>query len=452
MTALRRRSPSVVVLAIAGAVVLAMTSVLTAAFVVGIDKLLAPARLLADEGWVMGGTGGPEPPQGYIDQVTGLYLQPDPPLFDGQTTFPGYDVQGLATPEQFCPVVCIDMPANLPQEWNDLSFGDSLNVGVDQLNNAIEGNVDGSNVVLGFSQSATIATIEMQHLAENPPDGLNPDELNFELLGDPNSPIGGILTRFEIPGVTVPGLNIPLGIGETPTDAFPTDIYTGEYDGYADFPQDPTNLLADLNALIGIATVHPYYPDPEPGVNLDTDHIIDLGTIDQTNFYEIPAPLPMLAFMYDGGAAGMFFYDLFNPWLSLVNNWAYGNPGDPDAGISIDGNDPIGETGPWAATATGHLADINGAAGILPSMDPLQVLAGMEYAAAQTLLGPLNDFTQDVGVGPLPDAVNDTVLFPYTLTNDLDQFLLTEWNDLATSLGVEDSLGPDAIFDGAPLI
>ena len=56
----------------------------------------------------------------------------------------------------------------------------------------------------------------------------------------------------------------------TPTSGIATDIYMGEYDGCRTSPPIRSNLWADLNALIGMETVHPYYPDPDPGVNLDT--------------------------------------------------------------------------------------------------------------------------------------------------------------------------------------
>ena len=111
------------------------------------------------------------------------------------------------------------------------------------------------------------------------------------LLGDPNSPIGGILDRFQFPdGVGafslspepqhVPFLDIPLGLGTTPTTGIATDIYTAEYDGWANFPEDPSNIFADINALVGIETVHPYYPELTSGVT-GTPQIIDLGTIGQ---------------------------------------------------------------------------------------------------------------------------------------------------------------------------
>jgi hypothetical protein len=335
-----------------------------------------------------------------------------------------------------------------------------VNVGVSDLSGVVVPALqDPSNhvAVLGYSQSATVASQLMNELINDHQANLN--NLSVTLLGDPNSPIGGILDRFQFPdGVGafsltpepqhVPFLDIPLSLATTPTSGIATDIYTGEYDGWANFPEDPSNLFADINALIGIETVHPYYPDPTPGVNLDTAHIINLGSIGDTNFYAIPAPLPTLAFMYDGGPAGQFFYDLFDPYASLMDNWAYGNPGDPGAGMPVDGVDPIGVAGPWQVDATGQLM-ASGVDGFIPKMDPLQMLAGVEYATVQTFVGPINDLLQDAGQSPLPQSFVDSLLSGYDATNQLDTSLLSTWTDLTASIP---SLSPDAILDGAPLI
>jgi hypothetical protein len=434
-------------LAVGCAAVMAVTSMLSSAFVFGVKTLSAEVALLADEGWIMTGTSVPTPPSGYINEVESLYLSP----------FSGYTFQGLTTPEQFCPIVCV---AGEPS----LTFGDSVNQGVTDLNNVIVPALQGGNdvAVLGYSQSATIATAEMTDLINNTPAGVDLSNLSVVLLGDPNSPIGGILDRFQFPdGIQafslqsapqhLPFLNVPLSMAPTPTTPFLTDIYTGEYDGFADFPRDPTNILADINALIGIDTVHPYYPDPTPGVNLDTNDIINLGTLGDTHFYEIPAPLPILAFMYDGGPAGLFFYDAFNPWLSLINNWGYGNPGDPGAGITVDGVSPIGAAGPWQVDATGQLV-ASGVAGLFEKMDPLQLLAGAEYATVQSFVGPIDDLLQDAGLSSIPQPVLDVLLSGYNFTNEVDQLLLTGWSDVVNQLDLASVLGPDVIFNGAPLI
>ncbi|HEY2448607.1 MAG TPA: PE-PPE domain-containing protein, partial [Mycobacterium sp.] len=444
MSGRRFRSPGYLLLAIVCAAVMAMTAMMTSAFVFGVKAIIAEAKLLANEGWIMSGTGVPTPDSGFLSSVESLYL--------GQDSV--YTFDPLTTPEQFCPFVCN------PSEPN-LGFGDSLNIGASDLNSVIVPALQGGNhvAVLGYSQSTDVATIEMNDLLNNTPAGVNLSDLNVTLLGDPNSPIGGILDRFQFPdGVgnfslspepqQVPFLDIPLNLADTPTTGIATDIYTGEYDGWADFPEDPSNLFADLNALIGIQTVHPYYPDPTPGVNLDTTNIISLGSIGNDNFYAIPAPLPTLAFMYDGGPAGQFFYDFFAPSATLSDDWAYGNPGDPGAGIEVNGVDPIGVAGPWTVDATGQLV-ASGGAGFIPAMDPLQMLAGMEYAGVQSFVGPIDDLLQDAGQAPLSQSVVDSMLSGYDATNQLDASLLTAWTDATASIP---SLGPDAIFSGEPLI
>lgn len=439
----RSRSRGNALLAISGAAAVGATSVLVSMF--GVKTIFGEAALLANEGWIMSGTGVPDPTVGdYMSQVENLYLQP----------FSTYNFQGLLTPEEFCPPICFPGPPGHP-EWTNLNFGDSVTVGAQQLHEAIVPQLEnGDNVVIfGFSQSATVATLEMQNLIDNPPEGdYDPSNLHVVLIGDPNNPIGGILDRFDFPDSLdgspqhLPFLNVPLGMGPTPTDVFSTDVYTGAYDGWANFPADPTNLLAVINALVGIQTVHPFYPDPTPGVNLDIDNIVDLGTIGDTHFYNIPAPLPLLAFLYDGGPAGQFFYDAFAPTMALGINWAYGNPGDPFVGVN--GTDAIG---PWQVNASGELVESD-VFGFFPKMDPLQMLAGMQYAGVQSFVGPINNLLEDAGQSPIPQSVIDSMLAGYTFTNEVDQLLLNGWSDLAESLNVSDILGPDAIFDGAPLI
>jgi hypothetical protein len=446
MTVARARAMGAVFAAAACATTLSLTP----AFQSGVRALMAEVTLVVeplDLGWIIGGTGNPVPDPDYLSSVEGLYL--------GQ--YSGYSFLGLTTPEQFCPIICSDSQL-------DLNFGDSVNAGVGDLRDVVVPALNsGDNVsVLGYSQSATVTSQLMNELIAN--NQTNLDNLHVTLLGDPNSQIGGILDRFQFPdGVGqfsldpepqhIPFLGIPMGMDPTPVSGIDTDIYMGEYDGWTDFPSDPSNLFADLNALIGIETVHPYYPDPTADVNLDTGNIIDLGKIGDTTFHAIPAPLPTLAFMFDGGPAGHFFYDSFSPFATLVDDWGYGNPGDPGAGIPVEGPlgamiDPIGAAGPWQVDATGQLV-LSGGAGFIDKMDPLQMLAGMEYAAAQTLIGPTNDLLADTGQSSLPTSFVDSLLSGYDSLNQLDASLLTEWTTLTASIP---SLAPDAILDGSPLI
>lgn len=467
MTTMRLRQLGAAVSAVLCAVMVAATPTHPGAGF-GVDQLTARLRLLADEGWIMSGTGVPDPTVGsYFSQILAGYLQPASPHFDGQPSFPGYNFVGLTTPEQFCPFVCLpDQPP--------LNFGDSLDAGVAALHQSILPQLlAGDNVtVFGYSQSAAIATIEMNALIANAGSDGYPGmdalgNLHFVLIGDPNNPSGGILDRFQFPdGQHMPFVNIPLSLAATPTEHISSDIYTGEYDGWANFPQDPTNLLAVINALIGILTVHPYYPLYSAE---QLASAVNVGTIGDADFYMIPQNLPILQFMFNGGTAGQFFGDFFSPWARLVINWGYGNAGNPDvngmyqiAGGEFINGSPYQQAfgvagGPWAMTPTGELYDGSGVAGLFMKMDPLQMLAGTQNALIQSLVGPWADVAAAANGGVLSTSDISTitgvtdflqVITGYDLVNSIDKVVLDGWSSLTDSLDLTDVLGPDAVLSG----
>src|SRR5690625_4457691 len=96
MTA-RRRHPSAATLpaALCAAVVTA-SPLLTPAPTARLETLVAGIyqqwALLADEGWIMTGTGQADPITGgaYLDAVRNFYLQPATPWFPGQPVFDDY--------------------------------------------------------------------------------------------------------------------------------------------------------------------------------------------------------------------------------------------------------------------------------------------------------------------------------------------------------------------------
>lgn len=452
MTAKRRQLPAATLPAVlCAAVVLGAAPLLGPAPVARLHKPAAEIALLADEGWIMTGTGQADPTVGgsYLDLVRDFYLQPATPWFSGQPVFGDYTFEGLTTPNQFCPFVC--QPPPVPQ----LNFGDSLTQGAADLEAAIRPQLAaGDNVtVFGYSQSAVVTTLAMHSLlADAPGGGYDPANLNAVMIGDPTSPIGGILTRLAMPDgfdgamQHIPFVNIPMGIAPTPTEPFATTIYSAEYDGWSAFPQDPSNLLAVINAVMGISAVHGAYFDD------NLANAVDLGSIGNTGFFMLPEQLPILGPLYAGGDVGKLAGDALAPVLKLAIDWSYGNPGAPDAGIAVGGVDPIGAAGPWAVTATGQLSEDTGAAGFLLAMDPLQMLAGMQYAGAQSLTNTVDNLLGLAGQDPLPQSFVDSLLGGYHATIELDQLLLSGWQDLAAQWNLLDVLGPGAVFNGAPLI
>ncbi len=186
---------------------------------------------------IMGGTGNPTPDLNYMTSIEQAYLAQN---------YSGYTLVSLHTPEQFWPVTGIF----------DETFGRSVYQGLGSLNNAILTQTAAGNhvVVVGYSQSATIASLEMRYLQALPA-ALRPnsDLLNFVLLADPNNPMGGILTHF-IPGFGSFHFPTPL------MTQYATSIFTMQYDAIADFPMHPLWLPSDLNALLGFLDLHSQYP------------------------------------------------------------------------------------------------------------------------------------------------------------------------------------------------
>jgi hypothetical protein len=275
----------------------------------------AAPQLLADEALIMGGTGPccvtaqtpwavPGPP--YTTTVNQVYIAPH---------FPGYTAVGLPTPEQLAPFTGLGSEP----------FGTSLQQGTDALNTAIFNDFHaGDNVVaFGYSQSATIETMELARLVTLPAgDRPGTDQLGFVMIGDGNNPDGGLLERFA--GTYIPSLDASFS-GATPADVYPTDIYTAQYDGWADYPQYPLNLLADLNAFAGIAFVHGVYPSLRSAEIASLQALPTTASDTMTNYYLIPTPnLPLLDPLQQLGVP-QWFIDLIEPDLRVLVDLGYGN-------------------------------------------------------------------------------------------------------------------------------
>jgi hypothetical protein len=289
----------------AGAGLLGLTSTIHAPYAYGDDTA-----------YVIGGSGEPIPDQSFVDTVEQLFLAPN--------GYADYTPQALATPEG-------NSPLYTPVQ--SLTLDESEAQGVQILNSAILSQTENGNnvVVYGDSQSSTISSMEMANLLtlpESEQPGL--DQLAFVLTGDPNNPAGGLFERFD--GLTIPSVGITFN-GATP-DLYPTDIFTQEYDGFADFPQYPIDPLSDLNALLGVYFVHGTYEnltlqqvtpvaDGGDAIPLPTDPAY--GT--ETSYYLIPtADLPLLDPVRDIPVIGNPLADLLQPDLTVLVNIGYGNP------------------------------------------------------------------------------------------------------------------------------
>ncbi|ORV44317.1 PE family protein [Mycobacterium conspicuum] len=266
----------------------------------------------------LGPTGNPTPTTTYVTNANNLYVRSVNAL------------QALFTPEELYPLTGV----------KSMTLNSSVTEGLRILDDAITQQLpQGSTntlTVFGYSQSAIIASLEMQKLAAMGPLAPTADQLHFVLVGNEMNPNGGMLARF--PGLSIPSLGLTF-YGGTPADTiYPTDIYTLEYDGFADFPQYPLNFLSDLNAVMGILTVHTTYVSPflgHPAVTpIQVDNAIPLTTSPDyytnggvTHYYIIPTEnLPLLDPVRAIPVIGNPIADLLQPDLKVLVNLGYGNP------------------------------------------------------------------------------------------------------------------------------
>jgi hypothetical protein len=263
--------------------------------------------------FIIGGSGLPMPPPSYVNAADQLYLEPR-----GFTGTP----QALDTPEAFYPITGVH---SLPFDTSAAQGQQILDAAI--LHQIATGHVDAANpvVVFGLSQSSVIASTTMTELAHQ---GVPSDDVHFVLIGNESNPDGGVLERFDLPAGTEPSFP-SLGFtltGATPADLYPTDIYTQEYDGFADFPRYPLNLVSDLNALLGILYGHGAYLGDTPEQIATAIRLPTSAADTLTNYYIIPDnSLPLLDPLRLLPVVGQPIYDLLEPDMRVIVNLGYGS-------------------------------------------------------------------------------------------------------------------------------
>lgn len=185
-------------------------------------------------------------------------------------------------------------------------------------------------VVFGYSQSAAIAMLEKAKLAADYAPGEGP-EVSFVVTGS-SRPNGGLASR-DVTGI-VTYLLLGVKRSELITDPVPTDTQYStvdiarQYDGFADFPQNPLNLVADLNAYVGILQLHGVYDNH----SLSDPGVIDQGKYGDTAYYMISTPvLPLLMPLQTLGPAGSVLADALDPALRVIVESAYDRTISPGA-------------------------------------------------------------------------------------------------------------------------
>jgi hypothetical protein len=321
---------------------------------------------------VLGGSGMPMPSGSYVEAVQGLFF-PGTPDFPGQPYFPDAVALPLTTPEEYYPFTGV----------NTSTLDTSASEGVQILQNTLQPYIeDGTTVgVFGYSQSAEIASLEMENLEAA---GVPSSAVDFVLISDPMNANGGIFERFAGLDLSSLGINF---YGATPADDYPTTIYTVEYDSQADFPRYPADILSDLNIIM--SHTHFMYADLTPA---EVETAIPLATsgATDTTYYMIPVDnLPLLDPVREIPVVGNPLADLLQPDLTYLVNLGYGDP--------LYG---------WSTSAANVATEF----GLLPSLSDFQMLPGLLVSGAEV---GVEDFIGDfTGTGPNPVSLSLEPLVP----------------------------------------
>ncbi len=302
---------------------------------------------------VFGASGIPTPDAKYVATAYANYIS---------RNFTTSNLQAVSTPEGLYPITGVkSLPLNI-----------SVNQGLTVMNNAIMQQYQAGNTsinVFGYSQGAILAALEMPKLLAA---GVPTQDVSFVLVGNEMTPNGGMLARF--PGLNLPSLGLPFYGGMPANTGYTVYNYTLEYDGFADFPQYPIDVFADLNAVAGIALVHTTYLSiPQSQVNSAIQLPTSPGYNGGTTYYMIPTQnLPLLDPVRLIPYVGNPLADLLQPDLRYLVNWGYG---DPNYGWS---------TGP---------ANVTTPIGLFPPLGATAALPGdLISGAQQGIVAAINDF------------------------------------------------------------
>ncbi|MEO3758733.1 PE-PPE domain-containing protein [Mycobacterium sp. B14F4] len=141
-----------------------------------------------------------------------------------------------------------DDPLVVDYSQDPLATEHALRDGVERADVAVR-EIDGKVVVIGESMGSMVASRLATRLADSS-DPLSPNDIRFVLIASPEE---GVAQYFK-EGTYIPLLNYR--VSRVPRSPYPTTVVIGEYDGWADPPDRPWNLISLANAALGVVYVH----------------------------------------------------------------------------------------------------------------------------------------------------------------------------------------------------
>jgi PE-PPE domain len=182
-----------------------------------------------------------------------------------------------------------------------LTIGQSVDVGIGNLEDAISETHPA--IVVGISEGSLVLD-EVQRRLAAAPHRPEPDQIAFVTIAGLNRG-NGVFTLFR-------GLFIPIANytpRPEPVTPYHTTVIAKEYDGWADFPDRPWNLVATLNAIAGSGVIPGFPSEHNATTTADLSEVPKSNITTTTNSlggtttrYLVPTPdLPLLQPLRDLG-------------------------------------------------------------------------------------------------------------------------------------------------------
>ena len=255
----------------------------------------------------------------------------------------GYDVLNHMIGENwFSPgtVRVVNYPASIGVLSGSLSaptVDDGVEAGRRSLDYQIKQAAKGGNpvAIAGLSEGTLVINRELAHLATDP-DAPPAGSLSFVLFSSPEL---GLAHIYWPTGVTVPLIDYTSqDIAESQYDV---SVVFHQYEFWADPPDRPWNLAADVNTLFGMAYYHNNAAAVVPSDAVEVSSVTSPVKGGTTTTYMIPSPtLPMLRPLQDLGVPSQIV-DGLNSRLKPIVDAGYSRS-TPDAGPHFSNGQLVG--------------------------------------------------------------------------------------------------------------
>ena len=252
--------------------------------------------------------------------VAPAYIFENQPLISPLLGLPSYSVLSSGVGENWLPgstpvVVNYPATAGLLSGFFKPTADQSMAIGRQALNTDILNATSNGQpvVVAGESLGAMVIDREEAYLATDP-SAPSPDQLSFIEFSNPER---GLADTYLPAGTHVPLLGYT--VGDPPVSQYDTTIVYHQYDGFADPPDRPWNLLADANAFAGVNHYHLYTEFTWQ------DQVVEVSSVTNslggtTTTYMVPATtLPLLIPLQEFGVPAPIVDHLNSVLTPMVN-------------------------------------------------------------------------------------------------------------------------------------